>query len=121
MPKSISDTIVRVKVLPTYSEMTRLVAVVAAATRGTAVQAQGRTVSLDMAQSLAVVALLGYMYSQYPVQRQIVTSFYVLSVVRGRGQALDSCPARVHIIIRSPAGDISKTSPYQVACLEKEN
>lgn len=40
--------------------MTGLVAVVAAAAGGTAVQTKGRAVSLDMAQSLTVVALLGW-------------------------------------------------------------
>ena len=42
----------------TYSKVTNLAAVVAAAVRAT-VQAQRRTVSLNMTKSLAVVALLG--------------------------------------------------------------
>jgi hypothetical protein len=42
----------------TYGKVTGLAAVVAAAV-GTAVQAQGRAVSLDVTETLAVVALLG--------------------------------------------------------------
>lgn len=46
--------------METYGKMAGLVAVVAAAV-GTAVQAQGGAVSLDVAEALAVVALLGWM------------------------------------------------------------
>ena len=46
------------KIESTYSEVTRLVAVVATATR-TTVQAQSRAVSLNVTKSLAIVALLG--------------------------------------------------------------
>jgi len=42
----------------TYSKMTRLAAVIAAAARRTATQAKGRAIGLNMAESLAVVALL---------------------------------------------------------------
>jgi hypothetical protein len=53
------DEPLRVQILSTYSKMTRLVAVVAATAWSTTVQTQCRTVSLDMAQTLAVIALLG--------------------------------------------------------------
>lgn len=44
----------------TYGKVAGLAAVVAAAV-GTTVQTQGGTVSLDVAETLAVVALLGWM------------------------------------------------------------
>jgi urease gamma subunit len=43
----------------TYSQVAGLAAVIASATGGSAAQAESRAVGLDVAESLAVVALLG--------------------------------------------------------------
>lgn len=75
--------------------MTGLAAVVATAAGSTAVQTKGRAVSLNMTQSLAVVALLGWGRNKNqssPVYSIGYTLGSLLSVVRGCGQALDSCP-----------------------------
>lgn len=71
--------------------MTGLAAVVAAAV-STTVQTQGGAVSLDVAETLAVVALLGWMLSASWNGGRFILSDRLLSVVRGRGQALDSWP-----------------------------
>jgi hypothetical protein len=73
----------------TYSKVAGLTAVVAAAV-GTTVQAQGGAISLDVTEALAVVALL----SCRELERSVLNTGEgaLLSVVRGRGQALDSCP-----------------------------
>jgi hypothetical protein len=67
-----------------------LAAVVAAAVG--AVQTEGRAVSLDMTEALAVVALLGWMKFSIWHCYEHGSWYGLLSVVRGRGQALDSWP-----------------------------
>jgi hypothetical protein len=68
-----------------------LAAVVAAAVG--AVQTEGGTVSLDVTEALAVVALLGWMeVSNWEFSMSMDSRCSLLSVVRGRGQALDSWP-----------------------------
>ena len=77
----------------TYSKVTGLAAVVAAAI-GTTVQAESGAVSLDMAKTLAVVALLrwGRRQQRGGMSESGSKGGSLLSVVRGRGQPLDSCP-----------------------------
>jgi hypothetical protein len=71
--------------------MARLATGVAAAASTGAAQTKGRTVSLHMAEALAVVALLGWRERQ----REDIDIWWqrgILSVVRGCGQPLDSWP-----------------------------
>ena len=49
----------------TYGKVTRLAARVATSIGRAAAQAQSRAVSLDMAETLAVVALLSWIHRQY--------------------------------------------------------
>jgi hypothetical protein len=77
----------------TYGKVTGLAAVVAAAV-GTAVQAEGGAISLDVTETLAVVALLGWVVLDVLVAVAGVGD-RLLSVVRGRGHALDSWPGCV--------------------------
>ena len=76
----------------TYSKMTGLAAVVAAAVG--AVQTEGGTIRLNVAQTLAVIALLGWIRVNVPIVLvgRWDSGELLLSVVRGRGQLLDSCP-----------------------------
>ena len=75
----------------TYGKVAGLAAVVTAAV-GTTIQAQGRAVSLDVTEALAVIALLGWMVLAIGDGKMLILSDRLLSVVRGRGQALDSWP-----------------------------
>lgn len=74
-----------------YGKVAGLAAVVAAAVG--AIQTEGGAVSLDVTEALAVVALLGWMDVSNPEFSTSMDSWCsLLSVVRGRGQALDSWP-----------------------------
>ena len=71
--------------------MTRQITVVATTARSTTVQPEGRAVSLDVSQTLAVIAL--FRFIRVNIARDIVGGKgRILSVVRGRGQPLDSWP-----------------------------
>ena len=83
----------------TYSKMARLATSVATATGAGSTYAQRRAVSLDVAKTLAVVALLRCCrlsvvpVPDSPEPRAVVyLGEHVLSVVRGSGHPFDSCP-----------------------------
>ena len=102
--------------------MTRLAASVAAASSPCSTYAQRRAISLHMAETLAVIALFGCCWLSASVAKcraseaRIVWG-HVLSVVRGSGQPLDSCPKPS---VRQPgAAEKARAVEFtdQVACL----
>lgn len=67
----------------TYGKATRLTARVAAAVGSTTADAEGRAVSLDVAEALAVVALLGCTYCKRLSSITRSVNHSLLSVVLG--------------------------------------
>lgn len=67
----------------TYGKVTRLATRVAAAVGGTTADAEGRAVGLNVAEALAVVALLGYTYCKRLSSITRCVDHSLLSVVLG--------------------------------------
>lgn len=67
----------------TYGKVTGLAARVAAAVGGSTADAEGRAVSLNVAEALAVVALLGYTYCKRLSSITRSVNYSLLSVVLG--------------------------------------
>ncbi len=93
----------------TYCQVPNLATRIATTSSGAgSAYAQSRAVSLDMAQTLAMVALLGYSMSEWFASIYPRVSNSLLSVVRGCGQPFDSWPFTV--VRNSPSENWSSSS-----------